>query len=333
MRFRIEVRHQVGYVALNPSLIEYQMPGLCLIKAVRYNAVNFSHGSSVDVAEADTGDQPPQTKRITFVAQDDTAVAIRCVFRLIVQIMLARRSVWQHHWKAPAHKVSAAEYPRYFYSGSGRNLPDHLPMLPPRMRIVTKSYVKVACPTILERARILFCKKSSREHCISVCGIRYGRTVQGRRCITDFVLLLSKRCQCESAPTVNPGSVSLETIMEGWAAICKAHLHGCTHKVRHIVAAYEPCRVPNAASVDIVGDQKQPGIFEATGCQHVETGMDEEFAPWLSRGPDVVDRSSGGFYLNVQSVASHENPQKRGLPELGRITFREVCRRAPALKT
>src|SRR5215470_1070219 len=98
MRLRIEVRHQIGYVALNPGLIEYQMPSPCLLKAVRYNAVNFGYGSGVDIAEADTGSQPPQTKRITLAVQDDTAVAVRCVFRLIVQVVLAHRPVWQHHW-------------------------------------------------------------------------------------------------------------------------------------------------------------------------------------------------------------------------------------------
>jgi len=76
-------------VALDPGLIEYQMPGLCLLKAVRYNAVDFSYGSCVDVAEADTGSQPPQAKRIAFAVQDDTAVAVGCMFRLIVQVMLA----------------------------------------------------------------------------------------------------------------------------------------------------------------------------------------------------------------------------------------------------
>jgi hypothetical protein len=76
-------------VALNPGLIEYQMPGLRLIKTVSYDAVNFGHGSGVDVAEPDTGSQPPQAKRIAFAVQDDTAVAVRCVLRLIVQIMLA----------------------------------------------------------------------------------------------------------------------------------------------------------------------------------------------------------------------------------------------------
>src|SRR5215471_9538688 len=142
-----------------------------------------------------------------------------------------------------------------------------------------------------------------------------------------------KGCQGEPAPAVNTGSVPLEVIVEGWAAICKAHLQGCAQKVCHVVAAYEPRRVPDAAGVDVVRDQKQPGVFEPTRCQHVETCMDEESAPRLRRGPDVVDRSSGGFYLDVQSVPAHEDPQKRGFPELGRVTLREIRGRAPALKT
>jgi hypothetical protein len=83
------VRHQVVYVALNPVLIEYQVPGLRFIKTVSYDAVNFSHGSGVDVAEPDTGSQSPQAERISFAVQDNTAVAVGCVLRLIMQIMLA----------------------------------------------------------------------------------------------------------------------------------------------------------------------------------------------------------------------------------------------------
>jgi hypothetical protein len=52
------------------------MPGLRLIKTAGYNAVNFSYSFGVDVAETDTGSQPPQAERIAFTVQDDTAVAI-----------------------------------------------------------------------------------------------------------------------------------------------------------------------------------------------------------------------------------------------------------------
>ena len=60
------------------------------------------------------------------------------------------------------------------------------------MRVVTESYTEVTWPAILECVRILFCEKSGREYRISVCGVRYGRTVQARRCIADLVLLLGK---------------------------------------------------------------------------------------------------------------------------------------------
>jgi len=85
--------------------------------------------------------------------------------------------------------------------------------------------------------------------------------------------------------------------------------------------------------VDVVGHEKQPGIFEPAGRQYVEACTDDEFAPRPSRGPDVVDGSSGGFYLDVQSVSPDENPQKRGLPEFGFIAPREIRGRAPALET
>jgi hypothetical protein len=85
--------------------------------------------------------------------------------------------------------------------------------------------------------------------------------------------------------------------------------------------------------VDIVGDQEQPGIFESAGRQNVYTCVDEEFASRLGRGPDIVDGSSGGLYLNVQGVPAHQDPQETGPPELGRITFRKIRGRAPAFKT
>jgi hypothetical protein len=179
----------------------------------------------------------------------------------------------------------------------------------------------------------MFGEKSGREYRISVCSIRYGRTVQARRCIADLVPLLGERCQGESAPAVNTGSIPLKVVVEGWAAIGKADLEGRTQKVRHIIAAHKACRVPNAAGVDVVGDQKQPGIFEPSGRQDVDMCVDEEFAPRLSRGPDVVDGSSGVLDLNVQSVPAHQDPQERGPAELGRITLRKIRGRAPALKT
>ena len=75
------------------------------------------------------------------------------------------------------------------------------------MRVVTESYTEVTWPAILECVRILFCEKSGREYRISVCGVRYGRTVQARRCIADLVLLLGKRRQGESAPAVHTGFI------------------------------------------------------------------------------------------------------------------------------